>query len=58
MPAPSTERLRMQGVHKRFGATIALGGVDLHVNGGEVLALVGENGASVLRALVGFARAS
>src|SRR6266542_4944441 len=39
------ERLRMQGVHKRFGATVALGGVDLHVNGGEVLALVGENGA-------------
>src|SRR5436853_4696266 len=38
-------RLRMQGVHKRFGATIALGGVDLFVNGGEVLALVGENGA-------------
>ena len=50
MSTPSTastkvERLRMQGVHKRFGATIALGGVDLHVNGGEVLALVGENGA-------------
>jgi ribose transport system ATP-binding protein len=41
----SLERLRMQGVHKRFGATIALGGVDLHVNSSEVLALVGENGA-------------
>src|SRR5689334_24795614 len=41
----SIERLRMQGVHKRFGATIALGGVDLHVRAGEVLALVGENGA-------------
>src|SRR5918995_5865699 len=39
------ERLRMEGVTKRFGATIALGGVDLHVNSGEVLALVGENGA-------------
>src|SRR3982750_3049121 len=35
----------MTGVRKRFGATLALGGVDLHVNGGEVLALVGENGA-------------
>src|SRR5215218_4187109 len=44
-PPAGTERLRMVGVHKRFGATIALGGVDLHVNGGEVLALVGENGA-------------
>jgi ribose transport system ATP-binding protein len=39
------ERLRMEGVHKRFGATRALAGVDLHVNAGEVLALVGENGA-------------
>lgn len=38
-------RLRMQGICKRFGATIALGGVDLDVAPGEVLALVGENGA-------------
>src|SRR6201996_1108765 len=38
-------RLRREGVKKRFGATIALAGVDLHVNSGEVLALVGENGA-------------
>jgi ribose transport system ATP-binding protein len=37
--------LRMEGIHKRFGATIALAGVDLSVRGGEVLALVGENGA-------------
>jgi len=32
-------------VRKRFGATIALDGVDLHVDPGEVLALIGENGA-------------
>jgi ribose transport system ATP-binding protein len=38
-------RLRMEGVRKRFGATIALGGVDLAVRAGEVYALVGENGA-------------
>ena len=35
----------MEGVRKRFGATIALDGVELAVNAGEVLALVGENGA-------------
>jgi ribose transport system ATP-binding protein len=44
-PAASKYRLQMEGVHKRFGATIALGGVDLQVRSGEVLALVGENGA-------------
>ena len=35
----------MEGVHKRFGATVALAGVDLTVFPGQVLALVGENGA-------------
>jgi ribose transport system ATP-binding protein len=38
-------RLEMRGVHKRFGATRALAGVDLAVAAGEVHALVGENGA-------------
>jgi ribose transport system ATP-binding protein len=42
---PAGDRLRMEGVRKRFGATIALDGVDLHVGAGEVLGLVGENGA-------------
>jgi ABC-type dipeptide/oligopeptide/nickel transport system ATPase component len=44
--AEPTERLRMVGVSKRFGATVALDGVDLHVHVGEVLALVGENGTA------------
>jgi ribose transport system ATP-binding protein len=35
----------MEGVRKRFGATQALDGVDLTIGAGEVLALVGENGA-------------
>jgi ribose transport system ATP-binding protein len=38
-------RLEMAGVKKRFGATVALGGVDLSVPAGSVHALVGENGA-------------
>ena len=43
--AETSELLRMEGVRKHFGATIALDGVDLVVHAGEVLALVGENGA-------------
>lgn len=38
-------RLQMQDVHKRFGATWALRGVNLSIQPGEVHALVGENGA-------------
>lgn len=35
----------MRHVRKRFGATLALDGVDLSVHPSQVLALVGENGA-------------
>jgi len=37
--------LNMQGIHKRFGAVIALNDVDLNVSAGSVHALIGENGA-------------
>ncbi len=45
MTSPTVARLSMSGVRKRFGATLALDGVDLEVHAGEVHALVGENGA-------------
>jgi len=35
----------MRGIVKRFGALAANDGIDLHVDAGEVLALLGENGA-------------
>lgn len=37
--------LSLQGISKRFGGVIALDGVDLHLYAGQVVALVGENGA-------------
>jgi len=37
--------LSMRGIQKRFGPSVALGGVDLDVRRGEVHALIGENGA-------------
>jgi ribose transport system ATP-binding protein len=43
--AASAPRLRMDSIHKRFGSTVALRGVSLEVNPGEIHALVGENGA-------------
>lgn len=39
------EILRMQGITKRFGSTIALQNVDLTVYGGEIRGLIGENGS-------------
>jgi ribose transport system ATP-binding protein len=39
------ETLRVHDIAKRYGATIALDGVDLAIRAGEVHALLGENGA-------------
>jgi D-xylose transport system ATP-binding protein len=40
-----THLLEVEGLRKRFGATTALRDVGLHLDDGEVLALLGDNGA-------------
>jgi ABC-2 type transport system ATP-binding protein len=37
--------LSARGLEKRYGSTVALGGVDLEVNEGELVGLLGPNGA-------------
>ncbi|WP_371582048.1 sugar ABC transporter ATP-binding protein [Streptomyces sp. NBC_01314] len=47
-PAPPSgpePLIRVRGLIKRFGGTLALAGVDLDVHAGSVLALLGPNGA-------------
>jgi ABC-2 type transport system ATP-binding protein len=51
--------IRVEGLHKRFGDVRAVAGVDLHVERGEILVLLGQNGAgksTTLRCLGGILR--
>jgi ABC-type sugar transport system ATPase subunit len=45
MSAATVHALAVRGATKRFGAVLAIDDVDLHVDGGEILALLGDNGA-------------
>jgi len=46
MHAPDIPPLaQLRGVHKRYGAAVALDGVDLQLRRGQLLALLGANGA-------------
>jgi len=52
----STQPLRVAGLHAYYGESHVLHGLDCHVNQGEVVTLLGRNGAgrtTTLRALLG-----
>ncbi|MGW6458925.1 sugar ABC transporter ATP-binding protein [Streptomyces sp. NPDC055078] len=59
MPTSQSLRLEVEGVSKRYGAVQALSEVSLEVRPGEVMALLGENGAgksTIVKVLSGLVR--
>ncbi len=44
-PPPPHEKLRVEGLHKRFGKVEVLKGVDLSANAGDVIAIIGSSGS-------------
>src|SRR5438309_38806 len=56
---PGLSMIRVEGLRKSFGDVRAVAGVDLHVERGEILVLLGQNGAgksTTLRCLGGILR--
>ena len=56
-PTPSGDILRAEHISKKYGAVTALTDVNLHLGYGEILGLIGDNGAgksSLLKILCGF----
>jgi ABC-2 type transport system ATP-binding protein len=56
MGAMTDPAILVRGLERRFGARVALGGIDLEVHPGEIHALLGPNGAgktTLLRSLAG-----
>ena len=61
IPAKGESVLRLSGISKNFGAVSALTDIDLDVKAGEVVALVGDNGAgksTMVKVLAGVHQAS
>lgn len=59
MPAATEFAIKAEGLHKAFGSTRALDGLDLFVRAGEVMGFLGPNGSgksTAIRVLMGLLR--